>query len=429
MVHTAVAEPLIVNFDQSPFHNNETGSQDKPTLSVRGSTVPIVEGNSDVKMRWTANLSTVSRFTAVAGGKMPFCEVMFRASSQGPVYNRLQKFLRESNFPDWFTVTTAPRGSYREEDIIEYMKKHLEEWHEGRDWRILLADDFSAHKTENVFQLAWSRGYVLLVHGGGATPVSQTCDTDLNEHVRRDYGAEESLLLIEKMRNGEVVPSLKPEECMKLMLRVLSNPELHERASAGYIKTGQSIDLWGKEDALIQREAATFWNEETTDGHATMRGRINQELTAVADEVHSGRLTWNQRNVRRLITPYPKRPEVDKVLENLGEDFYHDDCHKMLDDELDVAKAEDLGENDSDSEQEEPAVADAPMADDDKAAASLDINAVADAPLAVEGQGESMALKTSLSASQADKVHLAEVTIAEELETQTRQRLAAQLNN
>ena len=85
--------------------------------------------------------------------------------------------------------------------------------------------------------------------------------------------------------------------------------------------------------------------------------------------------------------------------------------------------------NDSVSEQEEPAVADAPMADDDKAAASLDINAVADAPLAVEGQGESMALKTSLSASQADKVHLAEVTIPEELETQTRQRLAAQLNN
>ena len=44
-------EPIIVNFDQSPFHNNETGSQDKPTLSVRGSTVPIVEGNNDVKMR------------------------------------------------------------------------------------------------------------------------------------------------------------------------------------------------------------------------------------------------------------------------------------------------------------------------------------------------------------------------------------------
>ena len=83
---------------------------------------------------------------------------------------------------------------------------------EGRDWRILLADDFSAHKTENVFSLAWSRGYILLIHGGGSTPVEQTCDTDLNEHVRRDYGASESLLLIDKMRDGEVVPKLRHEE-------------------------------------------------------------------------------------------------------------------------------------------------------------------------------------------------------------------------
>ena len=42
-------EPLILNFDQSLFHHNETGSQNKPKLAVRGSTVPVVEGSSDVK--------------------------------------------------------------------------------------------------------------------------------------------------------------------------------------------------------------------------------------------------------------------------------------------------------------------------------------------------------------------------------------------
>ena len=138
-------------------------------------------------MRWTANLSTVSKFTAVAGGKMPFCEVMFRAASQGPIYHRLQDFLRTGNFPSWFTVTTAPKGSYREEDIVEFMKKHLEEWCEGRDWRILLADDFSAHKTENGINYSILLGlvanYILLILGGNATPVEQTCDTDLNMSV------------------------------------------------------------------------------------------------------------------------------------------------------------------------------------------------------------------------------------------------------
>ena len=39
-------DPLILNFDQSPFHHNETGSQNRPTLGVRGSAVPVVEGNS-----------------------------------------------------------------------------------------------------------------------------------------------------------------------------------------------------------------------------------------------------------------------------------------------------------------------------------------------------------------------------------------------
>ena len=72
-------DPLIINWDQSPFHHNETGAQDKPTLGARGDKVPIVEGNSDAKSRWTANLTTMSQFTAVAGGPMPPAECMFKA--------------------------------------------------------------------------------------------------------------------------------------------------------------------------------------------------------------------------------------------------------------------------------------------------------------------------------------------------------------
>ena len=172
-------DPLILNFDQSPFHHNETGSQNKPTLSVRGSIVPIVEGNTDVKSRWTANLTTFSKFSS--DGPMPFCEVMFKAASDGLVNDRLQNFLRSRGFPSWFSVTVAPKGSYREQDIIEFLTKHLEEWREGRDWRILLADDFSAHKTPNVFNLAWSRGYILLIHGGGC----HSCGSNLRHRSQR----------------------------------------------------------------------------------------------------------------------------------------------------------------------------------------------------------------------------------------------------
>ncbi len=44
-------DALILNFDQSPYHHNETGSQNRLTLVVRGSIVPVVEGNIDVKSR------------------------------------------------------------------------------------------------------------------------------------------------------------------------------------------------------------------------------------------------------------------------------------------------------------------------------------------------------------------------------------------
>ena len=60
-------DPLILNADQSPFHHNETGSQGKATLAVKGSKVPVVEGNSDVKLRWTGFFTTQSVFTGKKG--------------------------------------------------------------------------------------------------------------------------------------------------------------------------------------------------------------------------------------------------------------------------------------------------------------------------------------------------------------------------
>ena len=399
-------DPLILNFDQSPFHHNETGSQNRPTLAVRGSTVPVVEGNSDVKSRWTANLTTQSRFKAIRGDPMPSAECMFKAERDGRVDGRLQAFLRSGGFPQWFTVTVGPKGSYREHDIIEWLRKHLEPWREGRDWRIYLCDDYSAHKTQNVWNFCWSRGYIRVVHGGGTTPFGQTVDTDLNEHVRHDYGNKEARLLLEKMRSGQVVPKLTHEECMLMMLEVLSDPALHIRASEGFKKVGQSIDLHGREDEMVCREAGTFWNEETTDKYSSMRPKIDAELAAVADEFRSNGITWCQRDVMRLITPYPSRPKVDRILANLGEDFYHDHVHCATNGDDDAAVAEGAQEatdssSDSDDEDDNPAD---------------------HVPTAVAGEGaegaQSAELEDSrmesapLSAGQADAVHRVKATMA-----------------
>ena len=190
--------PEIENWDQIPYHNNEAGSIDGPVLAIKGAKVPLVEGNSDVRQRWTANLTTFSDKTRIAKGELPYCEMMFKAAADGRVTARLKNYIRSRGFPKWFSVTTAPKGSYREADIIAFLDTHLEKWTDGRRWRIIMADDFSAHETKNVRNLCWPRGYILVLHGGGATPVAQTPDTYLNQPTRREYAMRESHLLVQK---------------------------------------------------------------------------------------------------------------------------------------------------------------------------------------------------------------------------------------
>ena len=153
------------------------------------------------------------------------------------------------------------------------------------------------------------------------TPVAHTPDIDLNEHVRRNYGNKESRLLIEKMRCGQKVPKATREECMNLMFEVLNDPELHKRASQGFKRVGQSIELHGREDDLVCREAGTFWHEATTDKYPSMRPRIDAELAAVADEYESEGIIWCEEDVKRLITPYPAHKKIDRILANLEDVF------------------------------------------------------------------------------------------------------------
>ena len=72
--------------------------------------------------------------------------------------------------------------------------------------------------------------------------------------------------MMEKMHLGQVVPKLIHKECLTLMYEVLSDPDLHRHASEGCKKLGQSVDLHGKEDVQVVREAGTYWNEPTSDG-------------------------------------------------------------------------------------------------------------------------------------------------------------------
>ena len=68
------------NWDQTPVHHNESGSQNVSTLAVAGGNVPLVEGHTDTRKRWMANLVTFSNKERLREqGHPPYCELLFKA--------------------------------------------------------------------------------------------------------------------------------------------------------------------------------------------------------------------------------------------------------------------------------------------------------------------------------------------------------------
>ena len=308
-------DPELENWDQSPFHNNESGSQNLRTLAVRGKEVPLIEGHDDTRERWTANFTTWSNKQRIIDEGPPYCELCFKAQPGEKLERRLDTHIRSRGYGNWLTVITAPKGSYRETDVLNFVDKHLPRMTPGRRWRIIMADDYGPHKSQNLFRLCWQRGYVLIVHGGGATPVAQTVDTDYNQHAKREYTNLEARELISQFRGTAVaVPKVKQESCCDLMHSVACRKDLHMQAAEGYKRTGASIDLDGLEDNLVVREAGVFWRS------LHMRQHINQEIKMVRQEAAAGRLTWTQRNIQNLICQYPPNKVVDEILARQGDD-------------------------------------------------------------------------------------------------------------
>ena len=399
-------DPEQENWDQSPFHKNESGSKDGKSLAVAGQIeVPLIEGHSDVRSRWTANLTTFSNKQRILDGELPYAELMFKAEGE-VLQKRLQDHIRSGgNYPPWLSVTTAEKGSYKEADVLNFLDTHLSEKPQWRRWRLMQADDFSAHKTPNVSRLAWTRGYVLLIAGGGQTPVTQTCDTDLNQHVRREYTAKESVLILELMRQGMAVPCLDYIACIDIMVDVLSNVQLHLNAAEGYKRTGATVALDGTEDAKIVREAGKFFRD------LGMREKINRAVALVKSEVKAGRLKWTYEDVQRLIVPYPKT-KYDQVLDNLG-DHNHIEADETPYCDGEEPKGDELSDGGS-------AVAENDGAHTDEATAAVAAEAdaydepVADAlTLATHGGTTAVAVTpANLSVDAADALHQSQTLVA-----------------
>ena len=82
MVHFGY-DPTFKNIDQSPFHQNEAGSQCWNTLSAMGATtVPLIENHAATRERWSLNSLTDSAEEQISDDNMPGFETMWKAEGK-----------------------------------------------------------------------------------------------------------------------------------------------------------------------------------------------------------------------------------------------------------------------------------------------------------------------------------------------------------
>ena len=173
---------VICGADQKGIHRNEGGSRDRRTLQLQGAPeVPLKENHAATRERISImTWATSSQEEADRPDMIPL-EIMFKGTTE--------QTLRGLSLPPGMRakLVYSEKASYRVQHVLDFLVSHLEEWKDGRDWRILYLDAFRAHLDQRVFDTVWDRGYVVLYHGGGTTGVCQVNDTDLHHQFERIY--------------------------------------------------------------------------------------------------------------------------------------------------------------------------------------------------------------------------------------------------
>ena len=160
---------------------------------------------------------------------------MYKAADDGPKYRELQEVLRTSGYPPCLSVTTSPKATYREADIIAMLQHHHPDPTPEQRWEIEISDDFSAHKTQAVKDAQWSKKKFGMTLGGGVTGGQQPCDGALNQHVRRQYGMLEANKLLSQMMRGVSLPTTTEADSLEILHSIWNTggEHVHMQAAQG----------------------------------------------------------------------------------------------------------------------------------------------------------------------------------------------------
>ena len=167
-----------LSLDQKPCWFNNAGLTG--TYATSGSQPTVREDYNGTRQRYTILTSVPS--WQDDPNLPPKMAVLFKGKPNGRIVRGIEEHFGQ---PLWMKVQVQEKGSYRAEDMIEFLEWALPDANSSEESIIVLLDWFSAHRSDEVEQLVKRKGHVLLFHGGGTTPFTQINDTHLHALVQR----------------------------------------------------------------------------------------------------------------------------------------------------------------------------------------------------------------------------------------------------
>ena len=239
-------DPHFRNVDQTPLHKNESGSKAYKTISSKNSySVPLLENHAATRERMSVSTVTDSNEHRIKHEQLPGFEVMFKANGIKK-QAELQTYAEGLALPFKLSVVTGPSGSYKEEDLLTMQDKFLEPWGPGRRWEAWLGDAYAPGLTNNIQMQCWRKGYQSFTHGGGASMVAQTNDTDVHKPLRKSYcELQEELVFNKTVNAGGGLKQCTDEENVMLLATCLADVDLHLQGCKGYRYTGTTVAFDG----------------------------------------------------------------------------------------------------------------------------------------------------------------------------------------
>lgn len=237
----------VDNADQKGWFMNSAGAKGRATLEIEGAPeVPLVENHAATRHRLSLMTFTTNNLAAFEEG--PPLEICFRVEGSG---STILDGLRLPPGP--FSVRASSSGSYKEEHVYSYLEEHLPPASDARraanDWRLFYLDIYAGHLSRRIWDLCWSRMYILLYHGGGCTGLTQP--NDLWLHLALEKGMEDmeaSAFLRHQLLRPDRVPSLSRQEVLDNACQVWLHGIDHSRSIRWTQRAGMSIALDGSED-------------------------------------------------------------------------------------------------------------------------------------------------------------------------------------